>query len=122
MDYPVLRYWSWSCLDVQDVANRLGRPFCFSKCEFDYENLYQWVEVEDLTGRRWNISRKHKDGATDFDDYLVIIISPLPDDIGATGQKLADTLNCNVSFGEGSYVKGDEWKFVEQLKFSPLVL
>jgi len=103
---------------LDEVAKLLTPVFRLSECEFDAENLFEWFESEDCDGRTWNVSRKHRQGAPDFDDRLRIVLSPVPEDETSVGQKLADTLLCLVSFGEVTYVRGDQWDYAEQTRFT----
>ena len=115
--FPKLNYWCRIGRDLDTVAKLLVSTFSLSACEFDAENLYEWFEAADPGGRNWNVSRKHRQGESDFNDYLRIVLSPVPEDEDALGQKLADTLSCPVSFGEVRYVKGDYWEYEEQKHF-----
>jgi hypothetical protein len=105
--------------NLDEVAKLVTPSFRLSECRFDAEDLYEWFEAEDCDGRTWNVSRKHRQGNSDFDDYLRIVLSPIPEDEIAVGQKLADTLSCPVSFGEVTYIRGDRWDYEGQKRFTP---
>ena len=113
-------FWCRIRHTLHETANLLAGPFNLSRCEFDYENVFEWFEAKDVEGHSWNVSRKHNgDGEPSFDDYLIIKLTPVPTDTEEIGQKLSNALSCSVYFGEGWYDKDDSWKYVEQRGFTP---
>jgi len=115
-----LPYWCRVNLSLKEVAQLLKEPFELSQCEHNYENVFEWFEAKDGGGRLWNVSRKHDgDSQSSFKDYLIISRKPVSKNTDEIGQKLSDTLNCPVSFGEGIYDKKDTWKFAAQKSYTP---
>jgi hypothetical protein len=118
--HPSQRFWCRVRLSLDDVKQLLAEPFELLNCESDCENVFEWFEGKDAEGSFWNVSRKHDgNGQSDFEDYLIIGVFPVPENPDAVGQKLSNTLLCSVSFGAGAYDKSNFWKYVEQKKFSP---
>jgi hypothetical protein len=114
------RYWCQVNLSLKDIAQLLTEPFEFSKCEHDYENVFEWFEAKDADGFLWNVSRKHDgDGQPSFKDYLIISRNPVSQATDKIGQKLSNVLLSSVSYGEGSYGISDTWKYVVQTSFTP---
>jgi hypothetical protein len=117
--FPTLNYWCIVSKDLDTVAEALALSFQLHEVEFDAEDLFEWFTASGVDGSRWNVSRRHNAGETDYCDRVRIVIAPVPHREADVGQRLADALSCPVCFGKVTYIKGDEWAYDEQETFSP---
>jgi len=113
-------YWCKIDLSLPEVANLVTEPLGLTDCEFEYENIYEWIGATDASNNAWNISRKHDgDGRSSFTEFLIIAPSQFPLDAETVGQQLADALRCAISLGDGGFSGDDHWVFSEKHRFLP---
>ncbi len=100
-----LKLWFESYLPLEVIGDKLQKLGFIAEHCYDYENIYEWIEGEDIEeGYCLNLSRKH----ADFEDYedepihlMVLYQSQAPTKafIEKLGQRLFKELGTQVNLG-----------------------
>lgn len=124
------KIWFYSEFTLEDIGNLLLKNGIISSFDYDYENLYEWIEAESyISNVKFNISRKHsflkvveKNQKESFDgeekepvSVMLIYSENEPSDnvIEKTAQKIACIFNCSVFTGIINYLGGDEFEYIK---------
>ena len=111
-------FWAFAALELTEVGERLRNEFRVCDPKFDYENLYHWFEIAAQDGLPLNVSRKHRDGQSDFAEPLRIRASGYQS-AEDEGRRLAICLRTAIYYGDVEYLGGDDFRYVAEICYEP---
>ncbi len=116
-----LKAWFTSDFSLEEIGEALKQLGLITDFQFDYENVYEWIEAETLNkDQDFNLSRKHcydensgdEDSGQEPIRVFIMYRGQEPSDeiIEEFAMKTAEHFECTVSLG---YIRnrGDEFEY-----------
>lgn len=127
------KIWFYSEKTLEDIADILLSKGIISSYEYDYENVYEWIEAQHTDNSfNINISRKHSynelyeeenqnqhnSNITEPVTLMLMYENTKPSDskIEYIASKINTILNTQVYLGNINYMGGDNYEYVETKK------
>lgn len=108
--------WFTSSLPLETIGEILQKSSLIRKFEYDYENIYEWLEVTLNDVHCFNLSRQHNNFENFEEENIGILLGfheKEPDDkiLSDFAQTISSAFGCPVFLGFIHHIEGDRYEY-----------